>query len=364
MAALTKTKTRLPFLDWTRGLATVVMLQGHAFDSLASNGIRQDSAYVLTQFFGGLAPAVFLFLTGITFAFGIERSSQRDASVRGRIVTALKRSRYLFLLAILFRLQLWAFGYPQTSWTDLFRVDILNCMGFAMLLLAPMAFFSSQQRARMAAVAGVAIAVLSPLVSNTNWTWLHPYLSAYFVPSYNYFSFFPWAAFLAFGMSAGTVLRTARPESMNSIMQWATLLGFGLILGGQYFANLPYSLYTKSEFWLDSPAQVVMKLGGVLLILCFAYLWTEHVAPGGWSWLRQMGTTSLIVYWVHIELVYGRWFGFWKNSLSTGQCVSFEIVLILAMLGLSIARTRWNGVQMPSWVQGWYAPVPRRASGD
>jgi hypothetical protein len=340
------------------------MLQGHAFHSFASNSIRQDSAYVLTQFLGGLAPAVFLFLTGITFAFGIERTSQRDASMRARIVTALKRSRYLFTLAVLFRLQLWLFGYPQTSWTDLFRVDILNCMGFAMLVLAPMAFFASAPRARATALAGVAIAVLSPVVSTTNWTWLHPYISSYFVPSYNYFSFFPWAAFVAFGMSAGTVLRTMRPESTNTIMQWATLLGFGLILGGQYFANLPYSLYSKSEFWLDSPAQVVMKLGGVILVLAFAYLWTEYITPGGWSWLRQFGTTSLIVYWTHIELVYGRWFGFWKNSFSTGQCVMFEIVLILAMLGLSIGRTRWKGVHMPEWVTGWYAPVPRRASGD
>ena len=277
---------------------------------------------------------------------------------------ALKLSRYLFLLAVLFRVQLWAFGYPQTSWTDLFRVDILNCMGFAMLVMAPMAFLDASRRARMAALAGVAIAVLSPVISAMNWGWLHPYISSYFVPSYNYFSFFPWAAFLAFGISAGTILRTMRPESMNGVMQWATLAGFGLILGGEYFSNLPYSLYTKSEFWLNSPALVVMKLGGVLLTLSFAYLWTEYIAPGGWSWLRQFGTTSLIVYWTHIELVYGRWFGFWKNSLSTGQCVAFEVALIVAMLGLSIARTRWKGVQLPSWIPGWYTPLPRRASGD
>lgn len=364
MAALAKTKTRLPFLDWTRGLAAVVMLQGHTFHSFASNGIRQDSAYVLTQFLGGLAPAVFLFLTGITYAFGIERTSQRDPSVWSRLFTALKRSRYLFMLAFLFRIQLWLFGYPDSSWTDLFRVDILNCMGFAMLLLAPMAFLPTAQRARISALAGVSIAVLSPVVSSLDWNWLHPYVSNYFVPSYNYFAFFPWAAFLAFGMSAGTVLRMARPEHMNGLMQWATLVGLALILGGQYFSNLPYSLYEKSEFWLNSPAQVVMKLGAILLTITFAFLWTEHIAPEGWSWLRQIGTTSLIVYWVHIELVYGRWFWFWKENLTTPQCVAFEIVLITAMLGLSVARTRWKSVQLPAWLPGRYALVPRRVSGD
>ncbi|HLJ16528.1 MAG TPA: heparan-alpha-glucosaminide N-acetyltransferase domain-containing protein [Bryobacteraceae bacterium] len=364
MAALTKTRTRLPFLDWMRGLAAVIMIQGHTFHSLARPETRQDSPYVLSQFFGGIAPAVFLFLTGITFAFSIERSSQRDATIRSRILAALKRSRYLFTLAVLFRLQLWVFAYPQSSWTDLFRVDILNCMGFTMLLLAPMAIFQTQQRARMCALAGAAIAALSPVISSLDWGWLHPYLSAYVVPSYNYFSFFPWAAFLAFGMSAGTVLRMVRQEQMNLLMQWATLLGFGLVLGGHYFSSLPYSLYTKSEFWLNSPALIVEKLGVVLLAAAFAFLWTEHFTLGAWSWLRQMGTTSLIVYWVHIEIVYGRWFGSWKQNLSTGQCVVFEIVLLAAMLGLSVARTRWNGIQIRAWLPAWYAPMPRRVSGD
>jgi len=36
-----------------------------------------------------------------------------------------------------------------------------------------------------------------------------------------------------------------------------------------------------------------------------------HVGLGSqrWSLFRQLGTTSLLVYWVHIEIVYGRWFG-------------------------------------------------------
>jgi hypothetical protein len=46
------------------------------------------------------------------------------------------------------------------------------------------------------------------------------------------------------------------------------------------------------------------------------------------------------VYWVHIELVYGRWFGFWKESLTYPQVVLFSAVLIGLMTLLSILRTR------------------------
>ncbi len=66
------------------------------------------------------------------------------------------------------------------------------------------------------------------------------------------------------------------------------------------------TLYTKSEFWLNSPAQVLMKLGVMLWILPFAFIWTRYAANTGWSPVSQLGTTSLLVYWVHIELVYGR----------------------------------------------------------
>ena len=57
------------------------------------------------------------------------------------------------------------------------------------------------------------------------------------------------------------------------------------------------------------------------------------------------GTTSLLVYWVHIELVYGRWFGFWKENLTIAQCALAALTLIVAMIGLSYVRTNW---QLPS----------------
>jgi uncharacterized membrane protein len=112
-------------------------------------------------------------------------------------------------------------------------------------------------------------------VSAIDWISLPPQLSAYFFPSYQYFAFFPWAAFIAFGLSIGSALRQTKPEQMNRLMQWGALAGFALILGGQYFSNLPFSLYPKSEFWLNSPGLVATKLGGVMLTLAVAFVWNE-----------------------------------------------------------------------------------------
>ena len=53
-------------------------------------------------------------------------------------------------------------------------------------------------------------------------------------------------------------------------MQWAALFGGALIIASQYFSSLPYSIYAKSEFWLNSPAQILTKQGVTMLIVAFA----------------------------------------------------------------------------------------------
>jgi uncharacterized membrane protein len=356
---------RLTFLDWSRGLAVVIMLQGHVFHSFNRTDLRSDGPFMLSQFLGGLGPAVFLVLTGITLAFLMDRREQQGYDAMGRWKFALRRAGYLFSLAFLFRLQLWLFAYPQSSWTNLFKVDILNCMGLAIGLMSVMAIFTTAERVRLCAGLGIAIATAAPLVSAIDWSWLPTGVSAYFVPSYQYFAFFPWASFIAFGISIGSLLRIARADQMNRVMQWGTLIGVVLILTAQYFSNLPYSLYPKSEFWLDSPGLILIKLGVVMVLLAFAYLWTEYAVGNSWSWLRQLGTTSLLVYWVHIELVYGRWFGSWKESLSNLECGVYAAILIASMLGLSILRSRWNMPRFMAELAPWFSyNSPRRVSGD
>jgi uncharacterized membrane protein len=356
---------RLTFLDWSRGLAVAIMLQGHVFHSFNRTDLRVDGPFMLSQFFGGLGPAIFLVLTGITLAFLMDRREQQGFDALARWKFALRRAGYLFSLAFLFRLQLWLFAYPQSPWPALFKVDILNCMGLAIGLMSVMAIFTTAERVRLCAGLGIAIATAAPLVSAIDWSWLPAGVSAYFVPSYQYFAFFPWAAFIAFGISIGSLLRIARADQMNRVMQWGTLLGLVLIVGGQYLSNMPYSLYSKSEFWLDSPGLTVIKLGVVMVIIAFAFLWTEYAVGNSWSWLRQLGTTSLLVYWVHIELVYGRWFGAWKESLGNLECGVYAAILIAAMLGLSILRGRWRTQRLMTAVAPWFSySGPRRVSGD
>ena len=336
-------RNRIVFLDWLRGLAAIVMLQGHAFDSFLRPELRERPAFIFSQFFGGQAAAIFLFLTGITFGLGM---TKRDELPPWRRITgALRRARYLFLLAIAFRLQMWLFAYPKQPWTDLFHVDVLNVMGSTATLLSIMALARGMRRVRWAALAGIALAALAPVMSALETTRIPGALRDYLVPSAS-FSMFPWGAYLAFGLAAGSAISFLRRSEWSRVMQWVGLLGFGLLIAGRYFSNLPFSIYSNSNFWLNSPALVACKLGITLLLSSGAFLWTEYFSEG-WSWVRLLGTTSLAVYWVHVELIYGRWFSSYKQSLTTWECLVVSIVLLVAMIGMSAVirhlRRRWAG---------------------
>lgn len=362
MAETPKKAPRFAFIDWTRGLAAFIMLQGHSFHSFTRSDLRGDGPYVFSQFLGGEAPALFLFLTGITFAFLMDSKERAGLPAFDRMKAALRRSGYLFALAFLFRISLYVMGFPGSPASELLRVDILNCMGLAMLLFAPMAVFTTLDRVRLCTILGLILAGLAPLVSQLNSPQLPWVIQAYFVPSYNYFGFFPWASFLAFGMAAGSIIRLVKKDELGKVMQWMMLIGLGLIAGGQYFAKLPYTLYAKSEYWLDSPLLTIVKLGVALVIMAFAWVWANCAIAHRWSFFCQLGTTSLLVYWVHIELVYGRWFSFWKESLSNMQVALFSVVLIVVMTLLSIARTR--GKLRGGFFRTNPLPAARGASGD
>jgi uncharacterized membrane protein len=353
---------RLLYLDWLRGIAALTMLQGHVFQSFLRNDLRSGGPYSMSQFAGGMPPAIFLFLLGVTFAFLMDSQEKKGVTPGARVLVSMRRSGYLFAAAFAFRLQLWLFSMDFGEWRNLFRVDILNCMGLALLVMSVMAVFRTAERVRLCAILGAAIAAASPLISGTDLSGAPELVRNYIIPDHNFFGFFPWAAFVAFGLSAGSILRRLKPEDVAPTMQWLGWGGVALAFAAYTISNMSSSIYANSDFWLNSPALIFIKLGAILILVAFSWVWNLQLGPEQWSWVRQFGMTSLLVYWVHIELVYGRWLGAFKENLTVGETIAAATAVIVLMLGLSLLRTNWAAVK--AWGFGVFSPAPRRVSGD
>ena len=72
--------------------------------------------------------------------------------------------------------------------------------------------------------------------------------------------------------------------------------------------------------------------------------------------------TSLLVYWVHIELVYGRWFGRLKENLTVGETIVAAAITVALMLVLSLLRTNWSAIRAA--IAASLQPAQQRVSGD
>src|ERR1700693_457022 len=82
---------RFPFLDWMRGLAVVIMIQCHAFNSFVRTDLHTSGSYAFTQFVGGMAAPLFLFMAGMTFGFQMESLERREPARGRRWLIALRR---------------------------------------------------------------------------------------------------------------------------------------------------------------------------------------------------------------------------------------------------------------------------------
>ena len=199
---------RKTYLDWLRGVAVLVMIQGHVIDSWTMAADRGRPAYRWITLVGGIGGApVFLFLAGAALALAAgacTRSGRTDAEA-----AALARTRgwQIFGLAFLFRLQSWIIsgGDPERT---LLKVDILNIMGLSVLAAAVLWGLGRSRISRgiVLSTAAVAASVLTPALRSSDLLALLPdpvegYLRP--VAGTTTFTLFPWAGFVLAGGTVG-----------------------------------------------------------------------------------------------------------------------------------------------------------------
>src|SRR5689334_5558290 len=148
-----------------RGLAVLLMIECHSFNSFARADVRESGAYVLSQFIGGMAAPLFLFMAGMTLGFQMDRLDRLKAGPGRRWLAALRRGAYVLGIAYLFRISNFVGGLPGSEWTEIVKVDILNCMGVALMAFSAAAMWEPRGRIRFAVAGGLAVAAASPVVA-------------------------------------------------------------------------------------------------------------------------------------------------------------------------------------------------------
>jgi uncharacterized membrane protein len=349
---------RLAYIDWMRGLACVLMFQTHCYDSWLSAGARKTTFFMWSQLGGTLPAPLFLFLAGISFALVTDKLQKKGTPPNVIARTTIRRGAEILGLGLLFRVQEYVIAWGWAPWSDLLRVDILNTIGISMILMGVVCWIvlnvgrTSRIRQVLGLTAG-GVALLISLLTPLLWTTWRPHWLPWPIESYIdgvhnlgqpqswLFPIFPWTAFAFAGLAVGFLLLSDRARQREAATFAITgAAGVVLIYLARWMDSRPEQFYSVYDFWHTSPNFFLIRVGLLLAILAVTYAWCRWGAgQWGFSPLIQLGQTSLLVYWVHIEFVYGRLSILPKHAADIRTASVGLLVIFLAMLLLSIWRT-------------------------
>jgi len=343
---MTMPATRRTYLDVLRGVTVLIMIEAHVIDAWTRAADRHTRAFGNSLILGGFAAPLFLFLAGMGVAMSAGSKARRLGDDRAAAAAVRRRGWQIFAIAFLFRFQSFVLNFAP-PWT-LLKVDILNIMGPTMVAaIAIWALFRSSA-ARIAAfvVATVALVLVTPSIRHLDaLARLPDAIEGYLrpIPGLTNFAFFPWAAFLTAGAAVGVLLDAARRAEADRRLNLTFLIGGLMLAAGSYQASFLPPVDPRSSFWTTSLSFFGLRLGLMTAAIGVAWLWEQRPTAGRWSPLQVLGRSSLFIYFIHVEMVYGGMSNPLHGAFSLAGAWAALGVFCLLMLGAAVLKDRWKG---------------------
>lgn len=325
---------RVVAVDLLRLVASFQMIQGHCLDALLVDSLRHGPVFQAWSFVRGLTSVSFLFAAGVSFHLAtLLRLDAHLASPSGRR-RRLRRGLWLITLGYLMHLPVAATSLQEALALGSI-VDVLQCIGFTLLLLELLALWLRRRErvAWAAALLGALAFALSP--------WLEP-LGRVDSPLSQWvshaggsiFPVVPWAGHMLWGCALAAF---ALPDGAGT--PWPRAAGRLAAVG------LGWLLLGLAGATLDWPALArLTNLGLVALVSAALLVAARHVGRLP-RVLERLAGETLALYVFHVLLLYGSVWGLraqlgHRLSLASGALA--VVALGLASVGVALA---WHGVK-------------------
>jgi uncharacterized membrane protein len=333
-----------------------MMLQGHFTDTLLDVAYRDPNNLIYSTwlFMRGLTAPVFFFASGLIFVFLLLRDG-RPFRQNERVLKGLRRGLSLIVIGYVLRLH-----FPRLLqfkiYNGLFAVDVLHCIGLALLSL--LALYWLSQRLQLSyplllGAAGLLFFFFEPTMKSTEWEALPLALRNYFTKDYgSVFTPIPWLGYALLGGVLGAVLHR-RPGL--AFGQWLPLL---LLAGGfllhAHSSKLLINLYHFTgihNFYAHAYNNYLLYRLGHVFIAVAAFIWIAQLWKTIPKLLLKIGSETLVIYEVHFILLYSTWFGiglsrYWYRSLNPWEiffgAILFELFFVLLVAHIdAIRKLNW-----------------------
>ena len=346
-----KHKTRLLHIDWMRGLAVVIMIQTHTVDSWLAPTLKGGWLFRYSQLLGSFPAPCFLFLAGLAAALGYQKVLDAPVSEGKRLWLSVRRGLQIFGFALLFRLQEFVQWVSWYGWRDFFKVDMLNTIGLSLALVGIVLFAVRRFRARIIVLAGLFL--VTGLAAPAVWSWtpldrlpwmIRNYFSGTFAPGT--FPLFPWFGFAPGGAAIGLLVARWKNDARKMMLLSLAAVAAGIvIIGVSRLATIYASHPANWSFWHNAPEYFFIRSGILLVVLGSCYFLCRPFNSVSFSFMRLFGRHSLLVYWVHIDLAYGRLCESLKGTMGIAGTLAGTMIMTVAMLLLAWVVENWRKIR-------------------
>ena len=156
------------------------------------------------------------------------------------------------------------------------------------------------------------------------------------------FTLFPWSGFLIAGAAVGVVLDRARGIAAERRLVGRMAAGGAALAAAAYAGSYLPSVFAASSFWTTSPAFFFVRLGILVLLVPMAFVWMSLGRTA--SPVRELGWSSLFVYWIHLELVYGSPSRPLHRALTVEQAaIAFGLFTLVLYVMVRLKHRLWDG---------------------
>lgn len=345
---------RVEAVDLFRFLVLFFMIQGHLFRAYLLPAIRHAHWYLVHETLHGMVAPGFLFSAGFAAFLSFHNKRQNYIHLDRAFFKRLRR--IVFVIAIGYWIHLPFFSLRKTLWQvsqgqagEFLKTDILQCIGIGLLLFTTIAVILKNEKivALVSLLAGALFFLLPETVKHIH---LHPAVDPYFNYDISLFPIFPWAGFLFLGVIAAYVYSLLKKEIFFRL-----LLVVGVAIFPWFFLHSSQG-YFKAELTLGGNLN---KAGGVFIVLWFADLLLRKFKGPLLPVLIKAGTESLLVYVVHLFIIFNSIFGFGLNpyfhdSMNVGQALLFFFILQALVFALSYFYNWLKEKHPPAWMVVFY----------
>ena len=318
---------------------------------------RTTPLYKAANFIGGLAAPIFLFLAGVSVAMAASSRARRSGDRAAASWSVQKRGWQIFGLAFLFRLQSWILS-PGATVKGIFKADILNIMGPSIAAAAWVWGRLADRRARRVGLCHPRVRLrlrdaahsergLGGLAARPDRV-VHQA-----VPEAERVHLLPVGGLRVRGRARRRVARHRDITGRGVARQPVAGCGGSRRSSWRATARATcHRIYPAgySNFWTSSPTYYFIKIGIMLVLMGLIYVYVQRPFSAeprnpAWSPMLEFGRSSLFVYWIHVELVYG----IFSYPLHRKLPVWWSLVAFTAFTVFIYAVTRLKSRVVSGW---------------